>query len=70
MKTIKLLTIIACTFAWMGVASYADTPAACCEKAKKAGKECDHKCCVEAAKAKKVCEKCGGKTGDKKEEKK
>lgn len=30
----------------------------CCDKAKKAGKACDHKCCVEAEKAGKVCEKC------------
>jgi hypothetical protein len=32
--------------------------AACCEKAKAAGKECDHKCCVEAKAAGKECEKC------------
>ncbi|NBV24043.1 MAG: hypothetical protein EBS05_19255 [Proteobacteria bacterium] len=30
----------------------------CCDKAKKAGKECAHKCCVEAAKDGKVCAKC------------
>jgi hypothetical protein len=39
----------------------------CCEKAKAAGKECDHKCCVEAKAAGKVCEKCNP---PKKEEKK
>jgi hypothetical protein len=33
----------------------------CCDKAKKAGKECDHKCCVAAEKEGKVCEKCNGK---------
>ena len=38
----------------------------CCDKAKKAGKECEHKCCVEAAKAKKTCEKCNPKKEDKK----
>ena len=47
MKTIKLLTVLACTLAWMGVSAHAES---CCEKAKKAGKECDHKCCQEAAK--------------------
>jgi hypothetical protein len=30
----------------------------CCEKAKAAGKECEHKCCVEAKKNGKICEKC------------
>ncbi|MCE9518707.1 MAG: hypothetical protein K8R87_03970 [Verrucomicrobia bacterium] len=30
----------------------------CCDKAKKAGKECAHPCCVKAAKDGKVCEKC------------
>ena len=33
----------------------------CCEKAKAAGKECDHKCCVKAKKEGKVCEKCNPK---------
>ena len=58
MKTIKLLTVLACTLAWMGVSAHAES---CCDKAKKAGKECDHKCCQEAAKAKKTCEKCNPK---------
>jgi hypothetical protein len=30
----------------------------CCDKAKKAGKTCDHACCVKAEKDGKVCEKC------------
>ena len=30
----------------------------CCEKAKAAGKACEHKCCVKAVKDGKVCEKC------------
>jgi hypothetical protein len=30
----------------------------CCDKAKKAGKECKHPCCVEASKDGKVCAKC------------
>ena len=62
MKSIKLLTILACTVAWMGVSSQAS----CCDDAKKAGKECTHKCCQEAAKAKKVCEKCNPKKEEKK----
>lgn len=33
-------------------------PGSCCDKAKKAGKECSHPCCVAAAKEGKVCEKC------------
>jgi hypothetical protein len=30
----------------------------CCDKAKKEGKECEHKCCVKAKKEGKVCETC------------
>ena len=30
----------------------------CCEKAKAAGKACEHPCCVKAVKEGKVCEKC------------
>jgi hypothetical protein len=30
----------------------------CCDKAKEAGKACDHACCVDATKAGKVCDKC------------
>ena len=66
MKTIQKLTAILCTLAFLGTISLqAET---CCEKAKKAGKACEHKCCVEAAKDKKTCEKCNPK--DKKEDKK
>lgn len=32
----------------------------CCDKAKKAGKECAHPCCVDAAKKGEVCKKCNG----------
>jgi hypothetical protein len=56
MKSIRLLTLLACTFVWF--AGSASLQASCCDDAKKAGKECTHKCCVEAAKNKKVCEKC------------
>ena len=33
----------------------------CCEKAKAAGKTCEHACCVKAAKDAKTCEKCNPK---------
>ena len=65
MKSIKILTLVAFCMACFAVTSNAES---CCEKAKKAGKTCEHKCCVEAAKDKKVCEKCNPK--EKKEDKK
>lgn len=46
-------------------ASYAAD--SCCDKAKAAGKECEHPCCVKAKADGKVCEKCNKpKTEDKK----
>lgn len=64
MKTIKLFTMIAAAAALLTAQSaFAES---CCDKAKKAGKECDHKCCVEATKAKKTCEKCNPKKDEKK----
>jgi len=64
MKTIKLLTALACAIAFTSVSAQAES---CCDKAKKASKECEHKCCQAAAKEKKVCEKCNPKKdGDKK----
>lgn len=63
MKTIKMLTVLALTLAFMGVSVQAES---CCDKAKKEKKECAHKCCVEATKEKKVCEKCNPKKEDKK----
>jgi hypothetical protein len=65
MKSIKLFTMIACTLALLA-STVSVNAESCCEKAKKAGKECEHKCCQEAAKAKKVCEKCNPKKEDKK----
>ena len=60
MNITKLLTTTAFAFAMLAGSAFAadDKHAACCEKAKAAGKECDHKCCVEAKKANKACEKC------------
>ena len=44
------------------MASYAeDKLPPCCEKAKAAGKDCDHKCCVKAKADGKTCEKCAKK---------
>jgi hypothetical protein len=53
----KSLTAIICALVMLGSASLlrAET---CCEKAKAAGKACEHKCCVKAVKDGKVCEKC------------
>lgn len=65
MKSIKMFTMIACTLALLA-STVSVNAESCCDKAKKAGKECDHKCCVEAAKAKKTCEKCNPKKEDKK----
>jgi hypothetical protein len=54
----KILTAIAFAFT-IGSAFAVDIKeGSCCDKAKKAGKECKHPCCVAAAKDGKVCEKC------------
>ena len=45
-------------------ASYAAD--SCCDKAKAAGKECEHPCCVKAKADGKVCEKCNKPKADKK----
>jgi hypothetical protein len=65
MKLIKLMvvTVFAATLL-VGPAFAAEKT--CCEKAKEAGKTCDHKCCVEATKAGKTCEKCNPKKEEKK----
>ena len=56
MKSIKSLVAIACAMAILGaVSARAET---CCERAKAAGKTCEHKCCVKAAADGKTCEKC------------
>ena len=54
MKLIKSLIVGMFALALLASPAFAG----CCEKAKAAGKDCDHKCCVEAKKAGKVCEKC------------
>ena len=57
MKAIKSFTAILAAVAVLAATSVfaADS---CCDKAKAAGKTCDHPCCVKAAKDGKVCEKC------------
>jgi hypothetical protein len=55
MNITKLLTATAFAFAIFAAPALAES---CCDKAKAAGKECEHKCCVEAKKDSKVCEKC------------
>jgi hypothetical protein len=59
MKSIKSLAI-ACALAFIASLSIAQAET-CCEKAKAAGKECEHKCCQKAKKEGKVCEKCNPK---------
>ncbi|MBL9145821.1 MAG: hypothetical protein JNM99_19235 [Verrucomicrobiaceae bacterium] len=57
----KLTAIIVTAFAMAASVFAADAKikeGSCCDKAKKAGKECSHPCCVKAAKEGKVCAKC------------
>lgn len=62
MNLTKILTTTAFAIALLSNPLFAeDKHAACCEKAKAAGKECEHKCCVDAKKNNTPCEKCGGK---------
>jgi hypothetical protein len=59
-KQMKSLSAILCAVVLLGsmAAVRAET---CCEKAKAAGKDCEHKCCVKAKKEGKTCEKCNPK---------
>jgi hypothetical protein len=57
----KILTAIALAFTMTGSIFATDgkiTEGSCCDKAKKAAKDCAHPCCVAAAKDSKVCAKC------------
>lgn len=63
MKLTKILTAVAFAFALTSSVFAADgkiKEGSCCDKAKKAGKECSHPCCVQAAKDGKACSKCNG----------
>lgn len=68
MNITKVLTATAFAFALLvtSAISAEGVHAACCEKAKAAGKECDHKCCVEAKTAGKDCAKCSKPKADEK----
>ena len=57
MNITKLL--LAGLFALVTVTANAAAP--CCEKAKAAGKDCEHPCCVKAKADGKDCEKCNKK---------
>ena len=63
MKAIKSLVAVACAVAFLGSVSIARAET-CCEKAKAAGKTCEHACCVKAAKDGKTCTKCNPKKED------
>ena len=58
--TMKSITSIVCALAFLGTTVLANAES-CCDKAKKAGKDCSHKCCVAAKKDGKTCEKCNPK---------
>jgi len=63
-KNMKSITAVIAALALLGSISFASAEQTCCEKAKAAGKECDHKCCVKAKKDGKTCEKCNPKKED------
>ena len=56
MKAIKSFVALVCALSFM--AATVAQAESCCEKAKSAGKTCEHPCCVKAEKDGKVCEKC------------
>jgi hypothetical protein len=65
-KNMKSISAILCALALLGSMAVVRAEQTCCEKAKAAGKECDHKCCVKAKKEGKVCEKCNPPKKDEK----
>ncbi len=68
MKMLKSLVVTVCALSLL--AAPLSAFANCCDDAKKAGKDCEHKCCVAAKKEGKVCEKCNPKKDEKKDDKK
>jgi hypothetical protein len=56
----KSISAILCAMVLLGSMAVVQAES-CCDKAKAAGKECEHKCCVKAKKEGKVCEKCNPK---------
>ena len=61
MKLVKAITLTVAALALLASAMPAFAEQSGCDKAKAAGKECEHKCCVKAKKDGKVCEKCNPK---------
>lgn len=57
MKSISAIICSLVLLASLGIAS----AESCCDKAKAAGKDCEHKCCVKAKADGKTCEKCNPK---------
>ncbi len=55
MSITKLLTAATFAFAVLSAPVFAES---CCDKAKAAGKDCEHPCCVKAKGAGEVCKKC------------
>ena len=64
-KNMKFISAIICAIVLLGSVSFASAES-CCDKAKAAGKACEHKCCVKAKADGKVCEKCNPKKDEKK----
>lgn len=63
MKLIKTLVVAMFALSLIAAPAFAES---CCEKAKAAGKDCEHKCCAQAKKDGKTCEKCNPKKEEKK----
>jgi hypothetical protein len=55
MNILKLISAASFAFAVFSAPLMAES---CCDKAKKAGKDCTHPCCVEAKGKGEVCKKC------------
>jgi hypothetical protein len=55
MNILKLISATSFAFAVFSAPLMAES---CCDKAKKAGKDCTHPCCVEAKGKGEVCKKC------------
>ena len=64
-QNMKSISAIVCALVLLGGLSIASAES-CCDKAKAAGKDCEHKCCVKAKKEGKTCEKCNPPKEEKK----
>ena len=61
----KSISAIICALVLLGSMAVVRAES-CCDKAKAAGKDCEHKCCVKAKKEGKTCEKCNPPKEEKK----